>query len=181
MPVPQGMEEAQPEMEGEQMEDSGLQQILQLAEGGDPQALPQIAEIVKQLLGHQQEEEAEMVTSELGDDGLEVEEITSTSEKENADPADLAALGTPALTSVFLRASSFAAVSVPFTSSLFCSFTLLPLPTLSLFSSSLRLTLSMSVVFLLDSVELMSFFSSPLTFFAPSTSFSLALVCISFV
>jgi hypothetical protein len=41
----------------EQEEDKELQQILQLCQSGDPKALQQIAQIVQQLLAHNQQEE----------------------------------------------------------------------------------------------------------------------------
>lgn len=63
-----GMEQQapeQPEVEnqeiaGEKQEDEALQQALQLAKSGNPQALPKIAEILTGLLSHNQEEEQGM-------------------------------------------------------------------------------------------------------------------------
>ncbi len=52
------MEAANPQ--GEEKESAAIQQIMELASSGDPQALPQIVEICKGLLAHNQEEEAEM-------------------------------------------------------------------------------------------------------------------------
>ena len=54
------MEQEGMEVAGEQKEDQALEQILALASSGNPQALPQIAEIVKGLLAHNQEEEQGM-------------------------------------------------------------------------------------------------------------------------
>ena len=56
------------EMEqGEQQEDQALQQILQLCQSGNPQALQQIAQIVQQLIAHNQQEEQEMGGGQGGD------------------------------------------------------------------------------------------------------------------
>ena len=44
-------------MAGEQNEDKSLDQIIQLAESGNPQALPQIAEIAKGMKANQSQEE----------------------------------------------------------------------------------------------------------------------------
>ena len=46
--------------QGEQAEDQVLQQIVQLCDSGNPQALPQIKQLVEGLLSHNQEEEKEM-------------------------------------------------------------------------------------------------------------------------
>lgn len=45
---------------GEQQEDQALQQILQLCQSGQPEALQEIAKIVQGLLSHNQEEEQQM-------------------------------------------------------------------------------------------------------------------------
>lgn len=47
-------------MAGEQQEDAALQQIMQLCQSGDPAALQQIAQIVQQLMAHNQQEEGGM-------------------------------------------------------------------------------------------------------------------------
>jgi len=54
-------------MAGEQSEDAAFAKILELCQSGDPAALGEIAQIVQQLQGHNQEEEQEMGGQGQGD------------------------------------------------------------------------------------------------------------------
>lgn len=57
-------------MAGEQNEDKALDQIIQLAESGDPQALPQIAEIAKGMKANQAQEEQAIGGEEAAPQGM---------------------------------------------------------------------------------------------------------------
>ncbi len=57
-------------MSGEQNEDKAIDQIIQLAESGDPQALPQIAEIAKGMKANQAQEEQAIEGEEEAPKGM---------------------------------------------------------------------------------------------------------------